>query len=111
MSPFAWVSDKIENVFIVAFNFCSQHPVFSGIVGSWLGFCFLVTCTIKGLYPSSKWKRDDRPACARVLLLICNPFIGNFEAIIEYFLGKVGIKLPVPFVSDESSQIPVVESK
>jgi hypothetical protein len=96
MNPFAFVGDKAQDFWIWAFNLMGEYPMVTGAIFCWEAFCFLSVCIVRGLYPSSKWKKDDRPALARILLLICDPFVGNVWSIFEWMFAKLGIKLPTP---------------
>jgi hypothetical protein len=96
MSPFAFISDEITTGITHLFNFCSQHPELSGAIGSWFALCFLTSCIVRGIYPGSKWKRDERPTVARILLLMVDPFVGNLWYVFEWLFNRVGIKLPIP---------------
>ena len=109
MSPLAWTGDKIQDFLIKVFEFASDHPEITAILVGWEFFCLVAVSVIRGVYPSSKWAKDDRPAWARVLLLLCDPFVGNVWTILQAIFDKIGIKLPTPPPMDLSGQIPTPE--
>jgi hypothetical protein len=103
MSPLEWTGDKIQDVLIWLFNFASDHPIITSIILGWFFFCFVAVSVVRGIYPSSKWKKDERPTWARIIVLVCDPFVGNLWGILEAAFKKLGIKLPVPPAQDTLS--------
>jgi len=91
MNPLSTLGDWFQNLLIVLFNFATQHPKTAGGVAGWFALSYCVTNTVRGVYPSSKWKPDERPPLARVLLKVCGPFPLFISRIIEFVLRKIGV--------------------
>jgi uncharacterized protein YggT (Ycf19 family) len=96
MNPFAWAGDKFQNILILLFNFASSNPAITGAVVGWWVSCYIVVSIIHGLWPPTRVAEEDLPPTARILLQICEPFLGIIRAIISGLLNKVGIKYLTP---------------
>lgn len=81
--PLETVSDLATSGMIVAFNFFSNHPTFSGGLTVLFGGSWGATQAIRGWWPESK-----RPRWARATLAVCAPFAGVVRGLLRRASGR-----------------------
>lgn len=86
MGPLEAISDVVTSGFIVAFNFFSAHPTFSGALTVLFGGSWTAVNVVRVWWPEHRC----RPRGARAVVEVCGPFAAVLRAVLRRLLRLAG---------------------